>query len=324
MIGYILRRLLIAIPVLFGVSVINFIIMRMAPGNPVDMLVSPKLPDSAREAKMIELGLNDPAYIQYWHWLKNLVLNGDLGYSMITYEPVTELIASRMGPTVILMGTALVLGLMIAIPIGIYSATKQYSKLDYTFVTVSFLGISIPNFFFALLLVYIFSIQLNWLPSGGMKELGSEGSLGSLLWHMILPVTVLVANVAGRNIRYVRSAMLEIMGQDFLRTARAKGVKEFFVVNKHALRNALIPIVTIVGLEVSILFGGAVVIEQIFSWPGIGQLTLSSIMSRDYSTIMGLNLVAAFVVIAANILTDIVYAFVDPRIRKSYVGGGKR
>ncbi|MFJ7839188.1 ABC transporter permease [Lysinibacillus sphaericus] len=324
MIGYILRRLLIAIPVLFGVSVINFIIMRMAPGNPVDMLVSPKLPDAAREAKMIELGLNDPAYIQYWHWLKNLVLNGDLGYSMITYEPVTELIASRMGPTVILMGTALVLGLMIAIPIGIYSATKQYSKLDYTFVTGSFLGISIPNFFFALLLVYIFSIQLNWLPSGGMKELGSEGSLGSLIWHMILPVTVLVANVAGRNIRYVRSGMLEIMGQDFLRTARAKGVKEFFVVNKHALRNALIPIVTIVGLEVSILFGGAVVIEQIFSWPGIGQLTLSSIMSRDYSTIMGLNLVAAFVVIAANILTDIVYAFVDPRIRKSYVGGGKR
>ena len=324
MIGYILRRLLIAVPVLFGVSVINFIIMRMAPGSPVDMLVSPKLPDAAREAKMIELGLNEPAYIQYWSWLKNLVLHGDLGYSMITYQPVTELIASRMGPTIMLMGTALVLGLIIAIPIGIYSATKQYSKLDYTFVTGSFLGISIPNFFLALLLVYIFSIQLNWLPSGGMKELGAEGSFGSLLWHMVLPVTVLVANVAGRNIRYVRSGMLEIMGQDFLRTARAKGVKEFFVVNKHAMRNALIPIVTIIGLEISILFGGAVVIEQIFAWPGIGQLTLSSIMSRDYSTIMGLNLVAAFVVIAANILTDIVYALVDPRIRKSYIGGGKR
>ncbi|MEK5333094.1 MULTISPECIES: ABC transporter permease [unclassified Lysinibacillus] len=324
MLGYILRRLLIAVPVLFGVSVINFIIMRMAPGNPVDMLVSPKLPEAARQAKMIELGLNDPAYIQYWNWLKNLVLHGDLGYSMITYEPVTELIASRMGPTIILMGTALILGLIIAIPIGIYSATKQYSKLDYTFVTGSFLGVSIPNFFLALLLVYIFSIQLNWLPSGGMKELGAEGSFGSLLWHMILPVTVLVASVAGRNIRYVRSGMLEIMGQDFLRTARAKGVKEFFVVNKHAMRNALIPIVTIIGLEISILFGGAVVIEQIFSWPGIGQLTLSSIMSRDYSTIMGLNLVAAFIVIASNILTDIVYAFVDPRIRKSYVGGGKR
>lgn len=323
MLGYILRRLLIAVPVLFGVTVINFIIMRMAPGNPVDMLVSPKLPEAAREAKMVELGLNEPAYVQYWNWLKNLVLEGDLGYSMITYEPVTNLIASRMGPTLMLMGTALVLGLLIAIPIGVYSATKQYSKLDYTFVTGSFLGISIPNFFLALLLVYIFSIQLNWLPSGGMKELGTEGSFGSLLWHMILPVTVLVANVAGRNIRYVRSGMLEIMGQDFLRTARAKGVKEFKVVNKHAMRNALIPIVTIIGLEIPILFGGAVVIEQIFSWPGIGQLTLSSIMSRDYSTIMGLNLVAAFVVIAANILTDIAYAFVDPRIRKSYVGGGK-
>ena len=324
MLGYILRRLLIAVPVLFGVTVINFIIMQMAPGNPVDMLVSPKLPDAAREAKMIELGLNEPAHIQYWNWLKNLVLDGDLGYSMITYEPVTQMIADRMGPTLILMGTALVLGLMIAIPIGILSATKQYSKLDHTFVTGSFLGISIPNFFLALLLVYIFSIQFNWLPSGGMKELGSEGSFGSLIWHMVLPVTVLVANVAGRNIRYVRSSMLEIMGQDFLRTARAKGVKEFFVVNKHAMRNALIPIVTIIGLEIPILFGGAVVIEQIFSWPGIGQLTLSSIKSRDYSTIMGLNLVAAFVVIAANILTDIAYAFVDPRIRKSYVGGAKR
>ncbi|OCS88667.1 ABC transporter permease [Caryophanon tenue] len=324
MIGYIVRRLLIAVPVLFGVTVINFLIMRMAPGNPVDMLVSPKLPDAAREAKMIELGLHEPIYIQYWNWLKNLVVHQDLGYSMITYEPVTTMIWDRMGPTVLLMGVALILGLCIAIPVGIYSATKQYSKLDYVFVTGSFLGISIPNFFLALLLVYVFSIQLNWLPSGGMKELGSSGSVTTLIIHMILPLIVLVASVAGRNIRYVRSSMLEILGQDYLRTARAKGVKEFFVVNKHGMRNALIPIVTIIGLEIPILFGGAVVVEQIFSWPGIGQLTLSSIMNRDYSTLMGLNLVAAFVVIAANIVTDIAYAFVDPRIRKSYVGGSKR
>lgn len=324
MIGYIVRRLLIAVPVLFGVTVINFLIMRMAPGNPVDMLVSPKLPDAAREAKMIELGLHEPIYIQYWNWLKNLVIHQDLGYSMITYEPVTTMIWDRMGPTVLLMGVALILGLCIAIPVGIYSATKQYSKLDYVFVTGSFLGISIPNFFLALLLVYVFSIQLNWLPSGGMKELGSSGSVTALIIHMILPLIVLVASVAGRNIRYVRSSMLEILGQDYLRTARAKGVKEFFVVNKHGMRNALIPIVTIIGLEIPILFGGAVVVEQIFSWPGIGQLTLSSIMNRDYSTLMGLNLVAAFVVIAANIVTDIAYAFVDPRIRKSYVGGSKR
>lgn len=242
---------------------------------------------------------------------------------MYTSEPVVSMILERMGPTLILMGTALVLGLLIAIPLGILSATKQYSKLDYIFVTGSFLGISIPNFFLGLILVYVFAVQLSWLPSGGMKEVGGDGGFGTLLVHMILPIIVLVANVAGRNIRYVRSSMLEILGQDYLRTARAKGLKELFVVNRHALRNALIPIVTIIGLEIPILFGGAVVIEQIFSWPGIGQLTLSSIMNRDYSTLMGLNLVAAFVVIAANILTDIVYAFVDPRIRKSYVGGAK-
>lgn len=323
MFSYILRRCLIAIPVLFGVTIINFIIMRMAPSNPVDMLVSPKLPEAAREAKMLELGLHEPAYIQYWNWLKNLVLHGDLGYSMISYEPVTQIILNRMGPTLLLMGTALILGICIAIIVGVVSATKQYSKLDYTFVTGSLLGLSIPNFFFALVLVYIFSIQFDLLPSGGMKELGEEESFMSLVTHMILPTAVLVVNVAGRNIRYVRSSILEIIGQDYLRTARAKGVKEFFVINKHAMRNALIPIVTIIGLEIPVVFGGAVVIEQIFSWPGIGQLTLSSIMSRDYSTIMGLNLVAALVVIAANFFTDILYAFVDPRIRKSYVEGAK-
>ena len=323
MLGYVLRRILNALPVLFGVTIINFIIMRMAPGNPVDMLVSPKLPEEARIAKMEELGLHEPAYVQYWNWLKNLVMNGDLGYSMITYEPVSQMIIERMGPTILLMGTALLLGLLIAIPIGILSATKQYTKLDYFFVTGSFLGISIPNFFLGLLLVYVFSIQLNILPSSGMKELGGDGGFGTILIHMILPVMVLVANAAGRNIRYVRSSMLEVLGHDYLRTARAKGLKERFVVYRHALRNAIIPIVTIIGLEIPILFGGAVVIEQIFSWPGIGQLTLSSIMNRDYSTIMGLNLVAAVVVIFANIMTDIVYAFVDPRIRKSFVGAAK-
>lgn len=324
MFGYVLRRVLIAIPVLFGVTVVNFLIMHMAPGNPVDMLVSPKLPEAAIEAKKIELGLNESIYVQYWNWLKNLFLNGDLGYSMITYESVSQMILDRMGPTLLLMGTALVLGLLIAIPIGVLSATRQYTKLDYTFVTGSFLGISIPNFFLGLILIYIFSIQLNFLPSGGMRELGGQGGFWTLLIHMILPVFVLVANVAGRNIRYVRSSMLEILEQDYLRTARAKGLMEWFVVNRHAMRNALIPIVTIIGLEIPILFGGAVVIEQIFSWPGIGQLTLTSIMNRDYSTIMGLNLIAAVVVIAANILTDIAYAIVDPRIRNSYVGASKR
>jgi len=319
--AYSIRRFLIAIPVLLGVTIINFIIMRMAPGNPVDMLVNPKLPQAAIEAKKIELGLNEPAYVQFLSWLKNLILHGDLGYSMVTYQPVTQMILDKLAPTLLLMGTALLLGLIIAIPVGIISATKQYSWLDYIFVTGSFLGISIPHFFFGLILIYVFAIQLGILPSGGMMAVGSTGSFAEVLKHMILPVIVLTLTVAGRNIRYVRASMLEILEQDYLRTARAKGLREALVINRHAMRNALIPIVTVIGLEIPLLFGGAVVIEQIFSWPGLGQMTMDAIMARDYSTIMGLNLIAAFVVIISNILTDIAYAFVDPRIKNSYAGG---
>lgn len=324
MFAYTLRRMFIAVPVLLGVTVINFIIMKMAPGNPVDLLVNPKLPEAAREAKRLELGLDAPAWVQYWNWLKNIVLHGDLGYSMVTYEPVARMIAGKLGPTLLLTGTALILGLLIAIPIGIYSAVRQYSRLDYLFMTGSLLGISIPGFFLGLILIYVFALKLGWLPSGGMTELGAENGFWSRLKHMVLPVTVLAANVAGRNIRYVRSSMLEILGQEYLRTARAKGLKEFRVISLHGVRNALIPIVTVLGLEIPVLFGGAVVIEQIFSWPGIGQLTLSSIMSRDYATIMGLNLVAAMVVIAANLLTDLAYAAIDPRIRHSYREAARR
>ncbi|MUT64576.1 ABC transporter permease subunit [Paenibacillus sp. NEAU-GSW1] len=316
MFTYLMRRIMIAVPVLFGVTVINFIIMMMAPGNPVDMLISPQTPPEALEAKRIELGLNDPGYVQYLSWLSNL-FHGNLGYSMVTYEPVGQMIMDRMGPTLLLMGISLVIGVAIAIPLGVLSASKQYSKLDYAAVTGSFLGISVPNFFLGFGLIYVFSIWLGVLPSGGMTTLGGEGGFGDLLLHLIMPVIVLTANVAGRNIRYVRSSMLEILGQDYLRTARAKGLKEFLVVNRHAMRNALIPIVTVLGMEIPILFGGAVVIEQIFSWPGIGQLTMSSIMSRDYSAIMGLNLVAAAIVIFANLLTDMAYAIVDPRIKNN-------
>ncbi len=316
MFKYVIRRLLIAIPVLLGVTVINFIIMKMAPGNPVDMLISPQTPAEALEAKRIELGLDAPAYVQYWNWFTHL-LRGDLGYSMVTYEPVGRMIWDRIGPTLLLMGTSLIIGVAIAIPLGILSARRQYSKLDYAAVTGSFLGISIPNFFLGLGLIYVFSLWLKILPSSGMSTLGGNGGFVDILLHLIMPVIVLTANVAGRNIRYVRSSMLEILEQDYLRTARAKGLKETLVINRHAVRNALIPIVTVLGMEIPILFGGAVVIEQIFSWPGIGQLTMSSIMSRDYSTIMGLNLLAAVIVILANLLTDIAYALVDPRIKYS-------
>lgn len=314
MINYIIRRILIAVPVLFGVTVISFLIVNMAPGSPVDMIVDPNISAEDIAARKAALGLNAPLYVQYWHWLAN-ILQGNLGYSLITFRPVTEIIGERVGPTVLLMGSSLAAGLLVALPLGILSATRQYSRLDYVCTAGSLFGISVPTFFLGLSMIYIFSLLLKWLPSGGMVTLGTGGDLFDRLAHLIMPMTVLGAFFAGKMIRYVRSCMLEILDQDYLRTARAKGLSESVVINRHALRNGLIPIVTVVGLEVASLLGGAVITEQIFSWPGLGQLTMESVLSRDYSTLMGLNLLAAVVVLAINLLTDIVYSIVDPRIR---------
>lgn len=314
MFSYIIRRILIAIPVLFGVTIISFLIINMAPGSPLDMIIDPNISAADIAARKEALGLNAPLYIQYFHWLVNM-LQGNLGYSMTTYRPVTEIIGERIGPTVLLMGSALGVGLLISIPLGILSATKQYSKLDYLCTAGSLFGISVPTFFLGLSSIYIFSLLLKWLPSSGMVTLGTGGDIVDRLEHLIMPMMVLGAFSAGKMVRYVRSCMLEILDQDYLRTARAKGMSESVVINRHALRNGLVPIVTIVGLEVAALLGGAVITEQIFSWPGLGQLTMESVMSRDYSTLMGLNFMAAIVVLGVNLLTDIVYSIVDPRIR---------
>jgi peptide/nickel transport system permease protein len=314
LVPYIIRRLLIAIPVLFGVTIVNFIIINLAPGNPVEMFIDPNTTQEQIELRKEQLGLNDPLWVQYLHWLGNL-FQGNLGYSISTYEPVTKIILERIGPTFELMVLALILGLLIAIPLGIISAVRQYSKLDYFVTGASFFGISIPHFFLGLGVIYIFAVQLQILPAGGMSTLGSEGSFVDKLTHLILPVLVLALGIAGRKVRYVRASLLEVLGQDYLRTARAKGLKEFVVINKHALKNALIPIITIVGLEIPALLGGAVIIEQVFQWPGMGQLTIQTIMSRDYPTLMAINLLTAFMVLAANLLTDILYSFADPRIK---------
>lgn len=311
---YILKRIMIAIPVLIGITIVDFLLMNLAPGSPLDMMRNPFVSDAALELKEQALGLNQPLYIQYFTWLKEL-LHGNLGYSVITYQPVVKLIASHIGPTLLLMGVSLFFGLLVAIPVGVISATRQYSKTDYAVVSASFLGISIPSFFLAMVLIYIFTVKLKWLPSSGMVTLGGTGDLVDILKHLIQPALVLIIAVAGRNIRYIRSSMLEILDQEYLKTAKGKGLRNFLVINKHAMRNALIPIVTVIGMEIPVVFGGAVVIEQIFSWPGIGLLTMSSIMSRDYPTIMGLNLVAAIIVLLANLLTDIAYSLVNPRIK---------
>jgi peptide/nickel transport system permease protein len=314
MFQYIIRRILIAIPVLFGVTIFNFFIINLAPGNPVDMYVSPDATAEDIEIKKEALGLNDPIHIQYLHWLENL-FKGDFGFSYSSYEPVTNMIFERIGPTLILMGASLIIAYLIAIPIGIISATKQYSWVDYLTTTFSFLGVSIPHFFMGLGGIYIFAIIFQILPTGGMNTLGGNSGFIDTVLHLLMPAIVLGTGIAGSMVRYVRSSMLEVLGQDYLRTARAKGLGEFIVTNKHALRNALIPIITIIGMDIPLLIGGAVVTEQIFQWPGLGQLTIQSIGSRDYSVLMAINLMAAFAVLFSNLLTDILYSVADPRIK---------
>ncbi len=310
---YILKRILIAVPVLIGITMIDYAIMCLA-GNPLEMLQGPRVSEAAVEAKKLALGLDKPFYVQYFIWLSQL-LQGNMGYSVKSYQPVSEMIRSHLGPTLLLMGVSLLISMLISIPAGIYSAVHQYSKGDYTVVTLSFLGSSIPGFFLSLLLIYIFTVRLGWLPSSGMVTLGTGGGFADVAKHMVMPVFVLATSMAGSNIRYIRSAVLEILQQDYLRTARAKGIGRFKVIYKHALRNALVPVVTVIGMQIPVLFGGAVIIEQVFSWPGLGLMTMSAITGRDYPVIMGVCLLSAVVVLFANLLTDILYALADPTIQ---------
>ena len=310
---YVIRKLLMALPVLLGITLIDYLLMCLA-GNPLDMMAGPRITQEAIAFKAEKLGLDQPVLVQYVNWLGQ-VLRGNLGYSYKSYQPVADMIASHIGPTLLLMGVSLAVGLLIAVPAGIYSAVHRYRKRDLAVVTASFLGSSIPGFFLALILIYIFTVRLGWLPSSGMATPGTGGDFADVARHLVMPVTVLALSIAGSNVRYIRSAMLEILEMDYLRTARAKGMGRFLVISRHALRNALLPIVTVIGMQIPTLFGGAVIVEQIFSWPGLGLIAMNAITGRDYPVIMGVYLLSAVVVLAANLLTDIVYALVDPTIK---------
>lgn len=309
---YILKKLLLALPVLLGITIIDYAIM-CAAGSPIDMLTGPRMTEQAIAARAAAWGVNQPVWRQYLGWLGEL-LHGNLGFSYRTYQPVSEIIGAALGPTLLLMGAGLVVGLLIAIPAGIYSAVHRYQRRDYAVVTASFFASSIPSFFLALVLVYIFTVRLGWLPSSGMATPNTGGNVLDVVRHMVMPVIVLAVYVAGSNIRYIRSAVLEILEMDYLRTARAKGIGRFRVINKHALRNALLPIVTVIGMEIPTLLGGSVIVEQVFSWPGLGLITMNAITNRDYPVVMGVCLMSAVVVLVSNLLTDIVYALVDPTI----------
>ncbi|MDD5849921.1 MAG: ABC transporter permease [Firmicutes bacterium] len=310
---YILKRLLIALVVLFGITIVDYAIMSLA-GNPLEIISGgPKVNQAAVAQRAQNWGLNDPVVVQYFRWLSQ-TLQGNLGYSYKSYEPVSSMIASHLGPTLILMSSALVLAMIIAIFAGIYSAVHQHSKADYVIVTLAFLGQSIPQFFLGLVLIFVFAVKLGVLPSSGMRLLGSPGS-GVQLRYLILPCIVLAVEMAGRDVRYIRSSMLEILNKDFLRTAKAKGIGRRLVIYKHALRNALIPIITVIGMEIPSLFGGSIVVEQVFSWPGLGLMTMNAVLERDYPVIMAMCLLTAVVVLLTNLLTDILYALADPTVR---------
>lgn len=310
---YIIKRLLMAIPVLIGITIIDYALM-CAAGSPLEMMVGARFSQSALELKAAQLGLNQPIYVQYFYWLMEL-LQGNLGTSIKTYQSVSTMIGSHIGPTLLLMGTSLIFSLVIALPVGIYSAVNQYSKKDFTIVTTSFVASSIPSFFLSLIFIYLFALVLKWLPSSGMTTLGADFNFLDLLAHMALPVSVLTLSLAGSNIRYIRTSMLEILQKDYLKAALAKGIGKRKVLWKHAFKNALLPIISVIGMQIPMLFGGAVVVEQVFSWPGLGLLMTSAITSRDYPVIMGGCLLSAVVVLVANLLTDIAYALVDPTVK---------
>lgn len=310
---YIIRRLLIMVPILLGITVVSYMIIALTPGDPVQMMISPSMSREDMEIRRRALGLDQPVHIRYVRWLGE-VARGNLGYSFSSGAPVTERVGERILPTLKLTGTALLMSYVLGIPVGVLAATRRYSAMDYLATVVTFLGISLPTFFLGLAGIYIFALRVRWLPVGGTMTLGGDGGFVDGLVHLILPASVLAVAGAGAVTRYVRSSMLEVLGQDFVRTARAKGLAEALVLRRHALRNALIPVITIAGLQVPALLAGAVITEQIFEWPGMGRLTIEAINQRDYPVMMAITLITALLVAAGNLLADIAYAVVDPRI----------
>jgi peptide/nickel transport system permease protein len=300
-----------------ALSVLVFILLRLAPGDPIDAYVNPASPLSpdAMQALRDRLGLDAPLPVQYFGWLRAAV-TGDLGFSIQRVGvPVLPLVMERIGPTLLLMAAGLAIAIVVGISAGIISAVRRNSPTDIGFSVLAFVGISSPAFLTALLGLYFFSVQLRWAPSGGMLTPGAGFSLGDLMAHLVLPACLLSIGHAALIMRYMRASLLEVLNQDYVRTARAKGVREFFVIVKHAVRNALLPVITLIGSTIGIAVGGAIFIESVFNWPGMGLLLVNAVETRDYPVIMGATLVIGATVIVVNLLTDITYAAVDPRIQ---------
>ena len=316
---YILRRLLIAIPTLIVISFVVFAILALAPTDPLAQFgADPRVPPEVRERIRESLGLNDPWPVRYVKWVTS-VARLDFGYSFMSRGPVMDLIGQRLPNTLAVVGVAYVIGVLLAIPIGMISAIKRYSIFDHMSTTFAFIGFSVPTFFTGLLLIIIFSVKLHWLPFiyDSNLKITNLATLGDQIKQSIMPITVLALFNTATIARYTRSEMLEHLPLDYVRTARSKGLKERFVVLRHVLRNSLIPVVTLVALGIPAVFGGAIVTEQIFRVPGIGELLVRSIGQGDTPVVAGILLIFAVLVVLFNLVADVLYGVLDPRIRYS-------
>lgn len=320
MVKTILQRILQLIPILFIVSTIIFVLTRIIPGDPALTMLGPQAPVEAVEELREELGLNKSIVEQYFMYLKN-VLKGDFGSSYAYNEPVTKLILEKFPNTLILTVISLCLAIIISIPIGIISATKQYSIFDYISMVGALIGVSMPIFWLGLMLVLVFSVNLSWLPSIGMGSM--EKGLWDVISHLILPSICLATIPSATFARITRSSMLEIIKQDYIKSLRSKGLKERVVMWKHALKNALPPIITVIGLQISTSLSGAILTETIFGWPGMGRMIVDAIQNRDYALIQGAVLFIAFLFVFINLVVDIVYLYVNPKISYEGKKGGE-
>jgi len=312
---YIVRRLVQSVILLVLVTMIAFSLMHLAPGGPLAVYtLNPSIRAEDIERLERNFGLDRPLYIQYAKWASGMV-QGDWGRSFRDSQPVNNIILSRMWATFELAGTALAIAMILGIFIGTLGAIKQYSVADYLSTVGAMLALSIPTFWFGLMAIYLFSVQLGWLPSGGRQTLGEDFSLIDRLRHLILPATVLGFVLIATWSRYTRASMLEVINQDFIRVARAKGLSEKRIIITHGLRNALGPLVILAGIQIPLLFGGALVTESVFTWPGMGRLFVDSLNYRDYPVMMGILFLTAVLVITFNLLADIIAALIDPRVR---------
>ena len=321
---YILRRLLQALPVLLGITIVTFTFIELAPGDAVmamilaDMQTGGRVTEIDVEAMRKQMGLDQPAPVRYFRWLGEL-LQGNMGERIRSKLPVATEIGRRLPATLELMALALVIAIVVGIPLGIVSAVKQYSWLDYLLTAGTFIGVAIPSFFAAIIAIYIFSLKLGWFPTSGYSTPGQNfGFWGYLFNHaqyLIMPATVLgLESIAGIS-RYMRASILEVLRLEYVTTARAKGLSRRMILARHVLSNAMLPIITIIGLRLPSLLGGALIIETMFNWPGMSILYIDGVNTRDYPLIMGMTLVSAITIVISNLITDIAYSFADPRIR---------